>query len=358
MMLWSLVSVAFAGDLILSMKVTGPDGRITLQDELVLPADRILPSPDQKSALSISGTVFDSDGAVVEIVVGPMKDGKPKAKVTKSFELEVYSPKTETVVYKKDTWTIESALGEIWDAPPVVAAAPVTDRYVLVWDDAGLVKDIAKLEDPKTIKDPKKLAAATLAEVGKERELPGGRTDPFAQASPMKFLNVHSDKIIEVETVQPGTPGHCQEGGAPLSGAAPTAFVAIADFVPRVTSREVVGNNPDGTGYRVSAGVPVSAVEGSEGSWRVTTGGLSFVIQATAEDLAFYYRPSTHFETGTSPQHLPPGVVGKINGVDVTWAGPEPIPVLGMKRIAAPVATLRVPCAEVRVAPDTAVLVR
>lgn len=355
-MLWSLVSVAFAGDLILSMKVTGPDGRVTLQDELVLPSDRVLPSPDQKSALGITGRVFDSDGAIVELVVGPMKDGKPKAKIAKSFELEVYTPKTETVVYKKDTWTIEATLGEIWDAPEPVAGPADSGRYVLVWDDAGLIRDPKRLEDPKLMKDAKKLAAATAEEVTKERELPEGRTDAHAQASPMRIVTMYSDKIIELESVTPG-PGHCQIGGAPAEGAAPKAFVAIKDFVPRLTAREVVGKNPDGTGYRVAAGVPVVA-EGPEGTFRVNTGGLSFLIQATEEDLAFYYRPSTHFETGTAPQKLPAGTLGKLADTEVTWAGPDGIPVAAMKGVTSPVATVRVECAEVRVVPDTAALIR
>jgi hypothetical protein len=357
-MLWSLVSVAFAGDLILSVKVTGGGGNVLLQDELVLPADRQLATADQKGALVVTGRMFDSDGAVIELVTGPVgKDGKPKPKLTKSYELEVYQPKSETITYKKETWTVETTLGEVWDSPEPAAAPADSGRYVLVWDDAGLIRDPKKLEDPKTVKDPKKLAKATAEEVTKERELPEGRTDPMTQASPMKIVNMYSDKIIELEAVPADAAGHCVTGGAPAEGAAPTAFVAIKDFVPRLTAREVVGKNPDGTGYRVAAGLPV-VPEGPEGTYRVTTGGLSFLIQATEEDLAFYYRPSAHFETGDAPHRLPAGTLGKLGEGEVTWAGPDGIPVAAMRGVTAPVATVRVPCAEVRVTPDTSALIR
>jgi hypothetical protein len=355
-MLWSLCSVAFAGDLILALKVTGPDGRVALQDELPLPADRMVPSPDQKATLAIHGAMFDSDGAVVELSAGPTKDGKVKVvKVSKSFELDAWIPKTETVVYKKVTWTIEASVGEVWSAAPPAA---VTDegRYVLAWDDAPLVKDPKKLEDPKLQKNAKKLAEVTAAETLKKRELPEGRSDAFTQASPMKYVEVYGEKQLVLDTA-PVDGGHCLLGSPLPEGSPPQVTVPVQHLVPHVTSRELVGKLEGGTGYRVAAGVPL--VEEGEGTWRVTTGGLSFLVNATKEDLAFFYKPSPHFENPPEPLvTLPAGTVGKTALGDVTWAGPDPLPVAAMQGVANPIATLRVPCAEVKVSPDTSAFVR
>ncbi|MEQ1504816.1 MAG: hypothetical protein ABMB14_21455 [Myxococcota bacterium] len=346
--LWA--GAAFAADAILGLKVTGPTGSVLLDDELVLPSERIVPGPDGKHSLGVYTTKFDHTKALVELVAGKVKDGKPIAKVTASFEVGPYAPATQELVYKKSTWKIEAVLGDVWSAPEPASTAPSTDRFALVWDDAEQVVD-------PTVTNPKKRV------VVKERELPEGRTQPLAQASPVKVLAAQGERTIQIETIPvPAPTEHCQVGGATAEPTPTPYFVALGDFVPRVTTREVATRFPDGTGYRVAAGVPVVA-EG-EGTWRVNTGGLSFLIQATEEDIAFYYRPSTHFSGGVdgttggeSPLSLPAGAIGKTNLGDVSWAGPDPLPIVGMRGVWAPVAVVRVPCAEVRLAPDTAAMV-
>jgi hypothetical protein len=341
--MWWLCGAAYAAEAILALEVVGPDGSIRLMDELGMPSERILSSPDAKHLMRVYVAPFDGTKAVVELAAGKPRDGKPKVKVAKSFELTPYQEHTDTLVYKDQTWTVKSVLGEVWDAPEPTPAAQDTTRYVLAWDDAALLKD--PMQKPaKNPKDPKDPGA-----VVRERELPEGRTDPLTQASPMKLVAPFGDgKHLELEVAPPG-PMHCQEGGPPAEGLPPKNYVAISDLVPRVTAREVSAKAPDGTGYRVAAGVPVT--QEGEGIWRVATGGLSFLIQAGEEDLAFYYRPSTHFETGTGPRSLAPGVVGKTSVGEVSWSGTEPLPIVGMRGVKMPVATVRVPCAEVRLQP-------
>jgi hypothetical protein len=270
-------------------------------------------------------------------------------KVSKSFELDPFAEQTEQLVYKSSTWTVKVKLGRAWD-PPAETAAPDTNRYVLAWDDAAMVAD------PKDTKKPPIV----------ERPLPSGRTDALTQASPVRVVDTYGDtptdpsveaKIthLEIETVPSPGPAHCQAGGPPIEPFPVQHYVPLKDIVSRVTTHEVAAKLPDGTGYRVAAGVPVVA-EGDK--WRVQTGGLSFLIDATEDDLAFYYRPSPHFlGTPSGPQRVKPGVVGRTALGDVTWAGPEPLVIAGMRGAGKPIATLQVPCAEVRIAPDVTTFV-
>ncbi|MEQ1564583.1 MAG: hypothetical protein ABMA64_03010 [Myxococcota bacterium] len=340
-MVWWLVGVAAAApQAIVAIRVTAPDGTVAMQDEVLLPSERILPSPDGKYAVGMYVATFEEKRAVVELVAGPSKDGKPKTKVAKSFELDLYAQQDQPLIYKRDTWIVSVKLGEAWDAP---AAVEVQDpeRYVLVWDDAPMIAD------------PLDKKAVPLV----ERTLASGRTDALTQASPMKVVETGEGSQLKVETVPLATPSHCQVGGPPIDTFPVQTFVTLKELVPRVTAREVAAKLPDGTGYRVAAGVPV--VQEGEGTWRVSTGGLSFLIQATADDIAFYYRPSAHFTTlSDATVRIKPGVVGKTALGEVSWAGPEPLVVAGIRGAAAPLITLQVPCAEVRVAPDMAALVR
>lgn len=360
-MLGGTLSEARAEDVaavsLVALKVTGPSGSVMLEDELVLPSERMLPGPDGKHSLGIYVATMPENRALVELAAGKPKDGKPKPTVTKSFELDAFAPQTQTLIYKKSTWTIEAVLGSAWGAPDVPEAPADATRYALAWDDAKLMKTEPPPPLPPEAKKPKK--APPPPETVVERELPDGRTNALEMASPVKIVAAHDNKVIAIETVPtPGETGqHCQIGGPAVEPYAQPFFVALGDFVPRLTSREVVGKFPDGTGYRVAAGVVVVA-EG-EGTFRVSTGGLSFLIQATEEDLAFYYKPSTHFPAMEgAPIKLQPGVIGKTNLGDVSFTGPVPLPIAGLRGVRSPIATVRVPCAEVRLSPATSAFVR
>lgn len=351
-----LVGVASAQDPVLAITVTAPDGTVMMQDEVRVPADRVLPAPDGKSAFGVYASVFEGDKAIVEMVYGKTKDGKPTPKYVQSFQLAPWKPQTEKLAVKKDQWTVSATLGHVWDAP---AGVPTDDtsRYVLAWDDAPMTTDAPPPPvDPAAPKPkPSKNKAPPPPPPFVERPLEGGRTDPVAQASPFKVVDVYQNTHVIAESVpQPG-PAHCQVGGPSTDTAPTTRYVALKDLVPKVTAREVVGKLADGTGYTVAAGVPV--VQEGE-NWRVNTGGLSFLIQATPEDLAFYYRPSEHFTgTGTpTPFQVQPGVIGSTALGEVRYTGSAPLPIVGVTGTTKPVATVQVPCAQVRFAPDPAVL--
>lgn len=312
-----------------AVEVTGPDGAIKLSDELVLPDKRVLSSPDGKHMLQVYIVTYHDTRAVVELSAGKPKDGAPKVKAAKSYELDPYQEHTDTLVYKGQTWTVKTTLGAAWDAETPPASEPEQNRYVLVWDDASL------LVNPK---EPKSAV--------KERELPTGRTTPETQASPMRVVDTWGETHIEAETVLPTSAGHCQTGGPPTEPYALQHYVPLVDVVPKVTAREIAAQFPDRTGYRVAAGVPVVA-EG-EGTWRVSTGGLSFVINATEEDIAFFYHPSAHFPATEAPKSLAAGTLGATALGEVVWSGPDPIGIVAMHAVKQPVATVRVPCAEVK----------
>lgn len=340
-MVVTLAMVAFGADPLVAVELTGPSGAVALSDELPLPSTRTLPSPDGKYAVGVYVTAFDTTRAVVEVAIGKAEGDGVKAKVRQSFELDRWAPQSHAIVYKKDTWKLDATLGLVWSAPE---PNPIDDpqRYVLVWDDAEMWTTA-----PPKPGEKKKGKVATV----RERELPGGRTDPLTQASPMRIVDTGDDTVFHLESVVEAGRSHCQLGGAPSETAPAERWVNRADFVARVTSREVVGKFPDGTGYRVAAGVPVT--EEGEGRYRVSTGGLSFVIEtADKDDIAFYYRGSGHFDAmAEHPVSFPAGTLGQTALGPVTWAGPEPIPVAGLRGVAHPRATVRVPCAEARVAP-------
>lgn len=344
-MIVTLATMAFGADPLVAVKLTAPTGGVPFSDEVVLPSNRMLPSPDGKYAVGVYVATFDQHRAVIEIVMGKAKDDAiPKAKVRQSFELDPWVSQSHEIAYKNDVWKIDATLGFMWDAPE---ASPTDDpqRYVLVWDDAQFM---ARASDKKKPWKPKELT--------RERELPGGRTDPLTQASPMRFIDTGDDVVMHLESVVEANRSHCQMGGASTDTAPTEHWVNRADFVAKVTSREIVGKLEDGTGYRVAAGVPVMA-EG-EGKWRVSTGGLSFVIDApNPEDVGISYRASPHFEAiAEHPVALPAGTIGQTALGPVTWTGDAPIPVVAMRGAADPRATVRVACAEVRLAPTPGTL--
>jgi hypothetical protein len=391
LLLWGIGASAADADTIVALRVNGPRGNVLLQDEMPLPIERVIPSPDGKHSLGIYVARMDDGRAVVEIVAGKEKDGKPIAKVTDSFELQPFQPMLKDLQYKKSKWAIEAILGSSWDPPAVTEVTSEPVRYVLVWDDAKRLKTAPELENAATDAarpKPKPKPGAAEDDVVVRRALEA-RDDVATQSAPMKVLEPHGTKFVKLEEIGAGAAAaaHCvdltavdltavdltavaapapAEGDAPASPApegepaAEVYYVGLTDIVPRLTSREVAGKFTDGTGYRVAAGVPVTA-EGEDGSgrFRVQTGGLSFVIEATEDDLAFYYRPSTHLDAvAERPMSLPPGTVGSTQLGEVTWSGDAPLPVQGLRGVAAPIATLRVPCAEVRVRPEPAALAK
>jgi hypothetical protein len=341
--LWTLAAVAFGADSIVAVQITAPDGSNKLTDEIPVvtdqpPVARMLVSPDGKYAVKVT-VAPKGEGAAVELVAGKAKDDEIVPKTWATVDLKLWAEGTGTLAYKKDTWTVKATLGQVWDAPePGFTDDP--QRYVLAWDDASLYP---QLPDKKAKKKPV---------VVKERELPGGRTDVHAQASPMRFVAVPDgdSKMLQLESVLTPDRSHCQLGG-PSTDKVPTQyFVGLPDMVQRVTAREVVGKLSDGTGYRVAAGVPV--VEEGEGKFRVNTGGLSFLIEGGKDDIGVYYRPSPHFDSlGEHPLSVGAGVIGATALGEVTWAGPDALPVAGVRGVGTPRVTFRVPCAEVRVAP-------
>jgi len=321
------------------------------------PPDRTLPAPDGKNSLRVFIQTLDTDKAVVELEYGPSKDGHVKAKTVESFQLEPWVAVDHDLAIKKDKWVVTATLGHVWDAPKPVATDD-TNKYVLAWDDAPMTADPPpKAPDPAAPPPKPSKKAPPPPPPFVKRPLPDGRKDALSQASPIKVVDVYESSHLQAESVPAPGPAHCQAGG-PSTDAAPTVrYVSLKDLVPKVPAHGVVGKLPDGTGYTVAAGVPVIP-EGDD--WRVQTGGLSFLIKATPEDLAFYYRPSEHFTANPPPSQiqLPPGTVGQTALGPVTWSGSAPLPVVGMglSGTATPIATIQVPCAEVRLAPDPAVL--
>ena len=310
--------------------IHGPKGNVMLQDAVPLPTERVMAAPDGKHSLGVYIARMDDGRGLIELVAGKEKDGRPKPSVSFSFELEPYVLQTHNFVYKKSTWTVDAVMGQVWDAPKIEDVPSEKVRYVLAWDDADQVIDL-DLELDEATKPEKKEGNVVV-----ERELPEGRTDALAQASPMKVIAPHesSKKHVTVETLPEPGPRHCQLGG-PSPEEEPTQYaIALKDFVPRLTSREVVGKFADGTGYRVAAGVPIEPIEGSEDQYQVETGGLSFVIEATSDDVAFYYRPTTHFDGEVdAPMGLGAGTIGTTDLGEVHWAGEAPLPVAGLRNL-------------------------
>jgi hypothetical protein len=335
--LWTLGMVALAADPLVAVEILDPKGGVPLSDELPLPSTRTLLSPDGKYAVGVYVSAFQGSKAVVELVAGKSKEDVIKPKVRQSHEIDLWGSQTHTLLFKKQTWTLTATLGKVWDAPE---PGPVDDpqRYVLVWDDAQLYPEapVEKKKPPKGIT--------------RERELPGGRTDPLTQASPMRFIQEAAPGYLLVESVISPDRSHCQTGGPAIETTPLQHVVAAGDLVRQVTAREISAKLPDGTGYRIAAGVP--AIRQEEGKFRITTGGLSLVIAATDEEIGLAYRPSQHFDTlREHPIALPVGSIGTTALGEVSWAGPDPLPVAGMRGVFAPRATVRVTCAEVRLAP-------
>ncbi|MEZ4238416.1 MAG: hypothetical protein R3F59_20150 [Myxococcota bacterium] len=383
MLLWGAATFAADGaEEMVAVKVNGPRGNVLLQDEMPLPVERVIPSPDGKHSLGVYITRMDNGHAVMELVAGKEKDGKPLAKVQQSFELSPFEPGQHDLKYKKSNWSVEGILGAVWDPPAVTEADADTTRYVLAWDDAKLLRNPPEIEPaakdapkPKPKPKPKKGAEDEVVVV---RELEH-RDDPAHQARPMTVVEPYGTRFVKVDSVPaPSSDKHCvvpapmaavAEGDAPATDAPKPAlkdepepfYVEINNLVPRLTSREVTGKFTDGTGYRVAAGVPVTAESDADDNelYRVNVDGLSFVIQATEEDLAFYYRPTTHLPVeATRPMSLKAGTVGATQLGPVEWEGEGALPVQGLRGVAAPIATVRTPCAEVRLRPEADMLER
>lgn len=317
---------------IVAVTIEGPDGSVKMIDEVPLPGERILTAPDGKHLLRLYVSTFDTTRAVVELSAGKPKKGVPKVKVATSYELDPYKPRTESFAYKTQTWKVTTMLGAVWDAPALAPAAEDPSRYVLAWDDAALIKD------PKV--------PTTFVT---ERALPSGRTDPVEMASPMRVVDTWGETHLEIETVPGDSPSHCQRGGLPTEPYPLQYYVALKDLLPKVTAKEIQKDYPDGTGYHVAAGVPV--VEEGEGRYRVMAGRLSFLVEATEQEIAFFYRPTAHFAIEEAPMSLLPGTLGQTELGPVTLSGHEPIGIAAMRGVVTPIATVRTPCAEVRLRP-------
>ena len=177
----------------------------------------------------------------------------------------------------------------------------------------------------------------------------------------MKLVDAWGETHLEVETVPAPLPQHCQAGGPSAQSWPLQYYIARSDVVANVTAREVSVRSPDGSGVTVAAGVPVTAL--GDGTWLVSTGGLSFPLPVTEGDLGSDYSPSGRFSTPPSDGPVPwavlaPGVVGRTAFGEVRWSGPGPLPLAGLSGVVHAIATVRVPCAEVRLPVDPKGLVR
>lgn len=319
---------------VLLVEVADADGTVLLAEEVALPADRAVVTG--KRALGLYAARFDGTRAVLELVAGRSVDGRPKPRWQESHELDPFAPFEGTVTYKDASWRVRATLGERWSPPAPVPAAETPSRYVLAWDDAVL---LASPRDPRSAK--------------RERELPA-RADAVATASPMKVVDTWGATHLEIETVPDALAAHCQAGAPPSEPFPLQYYVARTDLVPLVTAREVRGELPDGTGYLVAAGVPVEPRP--DGTARVRTGGLAFDVRLGEGDTDQAYRPTARFPVGEAPLSLAPGTVGRTGLGAVAWEGPDRVPVAGLSGVREPIATVRVPCAEVRMHVDPVLL--
>ena len=98
---------------VLALEVTDPSGVVVLDEEVELPADRVVPSPDGRYLLGIYGARFDEERGLLEVVAGRERDGRPMARNTRrSDELDLDVPFTATLDRRGDHWIVVATLGQ------------------------------------------------------------------------------------------------------------------------------------------------------------------------------------------------------------------------------------------------------
>jgi len=95
---------------IVALAVTDPTGEVVLDEQLELPADRVLPAPDGRYLLGLYVARFDEGRGLLEIVAGRAREGRPVRGVRRSDELDPGVPFTATLDRRGDRWTIEATL--------------------------------------------------------------------------------------------------------------------------------------------------------------------------------------------------------------------------------------------------------
>jgi hypothetical protein len=326
MLLLRLASATLAAPTV-HLTATDTAGATLLDVEAPLPYETTVVSG--KAALSLFVASYHGHRAVLELAAGRQTKEGVRIKVETSVELDVAVPADSQITWRKVTFHARTVLGNPTPPPLTVPARSWAVRFVRVWDDASL---LASPRQPNT---------AT-----RERELPGGRTDPAGQASPMEVVDTWGTTHLEAETVPDAGPEHCAPGGPPAAAWPLQAYVALTDVAP-VTTRALSARFPDGSGYEVPPGTPVT--DRSAGRGRVSGRGLVFDVEVADTDVGTFYVPGEVRPMGQTDWVVGPGVVGATALGEVRWTGNAPLPVSGIEGLERPIAVLRDGCLEARV---------
>ncbi len=310
--------------------VVDPAGSVVFDGEGGLPYTEQVVSG--KTGIQLYGSVYDTGRALLEIGAGPPRKGGVKVKVATSVEMDPYVAVERPVAWKDATFIVRAVFGEPVPPPDPIPAPETTSRFVRVWDDAQLLAS------------PRNPASAT-----RERELPGGRVDPAAEASPMKVVASWGKTHLEIQTLPAPGPEHCYGTGGPPTDPWPLQFYVARTDAVDVVVRPLSASFPDGTGYVVSPGVAAIRDDEHPGRALVASRGLLLEVPVVEDDLGTIYSLG---ET-RSPADIGVAIIGG-TAFDtafgrVAWAGEGPLPVSGVERLDHPIATLRAGCIEVRV---------